>query len=567
MKNLLLFINYLKFNNKSLKLSLIITFIISVICALFELLSASFLYPLLSRYFNNQNKESTSEELLSFIEIYSGFNIFIFYFLILTLTLILRIYSNFVINKFCFDLGSDVSLKLYKIYINMNYEDITLTNSSILIDNIVNKSRNIIFDFLLPLMNIINSLFVSFLLLILLLYIDYVVTILMLSIVTTFYFLIVFAVRKKLYKNSFFLAEFSIKIVKIIRETIGSIKEVKLNRKLSNTQELNFQFFDIELRRHQLYSTFIGTTPRPFIEYIGTLLVLIILIYNINSNIEDLYKLLPLIAVIVYVIQKIVPLFNLIYLSYTTLISNNNNINQILVEVSKPYCGYADYVNYLYDFDFKSIEFIGVYFKYKNKKEYVLKDINIKIEKGDFILINGISGKGKSTFLDILTTLLDPTSGRVLLNDVIINKNLASYFKNKIAYVPQNIFLYDNTLIYNITLCNNFEDINYSLLNEIIECVGLEEIIQNLSSGMNTSLGERGVAISGGQKQRVAIARALYSLKEIIILDESTNAIDKQGEELLFENMITKFTNKLTFIIVNHGSINNNIIFNKKLNL
>jgi ABC-type bacteriocin/lantibiotic exporter with double-glycine peptidase domain len=204
------------------------------------------------------------------------------------------------------------------------------------------------------------------------------------------------------------------------------------------------------------------------------------------------------------------------------------------------------------NFSFKdSLVFNNVTFSYPDTKKNILENINLKIKKNEMIGIAGSSGSGKSTLLNLLTYLLKPNSGSIFVDSKPIEKVYVS-FRKKIGYVPQKIYLTDESLIKNIIFGQDIKDYNYNSFWDCIERSNLMELVKNLPDKENTIIGERGSKLSGGQQQRVGIARALYKKPDIIIFDEATSALDKKSEKEILET-ISNLKDKVTVIIVSHN--------------
>jgi len=201
-------------------------------------------------------------------------------------------------------------------------------------------------------------------------------------------------------------------------------------------------------------------------------------------------------------------------------------------------------------FNFKNeIELINTGFNF-NKGNIVLKNINLKINKGQTIGIIGESGSGKSTLIDIIIGLHKPTSGQILI-DGISSFQMTQYWRNKIGYVSQSIYLIDDTIKKNIALGVQENEINNTRINKLLKQVQLEKFVNNLKLGVNTKVGERGVQLSGGQRQRIGIARALYHDPDVIILDEATSALDTETESEVMETLIN-FRGVKTILMIAH---------------
>jgi ABC-type bacteriocin/lantibiotic exporter with double-glycine peptidase domain len=196
------------------------------------------------------------------------------------------------------------------------------------------------------------------------------------------------------------------------------------------------------------------------------------------------------------------------------------------------------------------VRFQNVDFKYQENSELILDNITISIPKGEIIAITGSSGTGKSTFLDIFCGLLTPTRGKIYIDNNHLFLNEKSW-QSKISYVSQNIFLNEGTILENITINQKQDSIDRILLNKVLMIAGLNNFIDNLKSGIQTYIGEKGVKLSGGQKQRIGIARALYRNTDILIFDEATNALDISNEQKIIF-LVKEHCKDKTLIFVSH---------------
>jgi ABC-type bacteriocin/lantibiotic exporter with double-glycine peptidase domain len=206
------------------------------------------------------------------------------------------------------------------------------------------------------------------------------------------------------------------------------------------------------------------------------------------------------------------------------------------------------------DFDKKifkeNLEFQKVYFSHEGSSNYILQDISLNIKKGHRIGIIGKSGAGKSTLVDLILGLIKPVSGKILIDNKNFEENLIKW-QRLIGYVPQDIFLLDDSIKNNIAFGLDKKDINDEKVYECIDLANLTEFINKLPNKENTIVGNRGIKVSGGQKQRIGIARALYNDPKILILDEATSSLDINNEtEILGE--IFKMSSDKTLIIITH---------------
>ena len=196
----------------------------------------------------------------------------------------------------------------------------------------------------------------------------------------------------------------------------------------------------------------------------------------------------------------------------------------------------------------KKIEIKNLSFQYPNSKKMLLEDINIKFENNTSIGFIGKTGCGKSTLIKLIAGLLEPTKGKILVNELDINENKISWYQN-FSYIPQNIFLFDESIKKNIAFGLEEEDIDKSRLKEAVQLSGLERFTMNLPNKLDTKVGAQGLKLSGGQIQRVGIARALYFKSDLIIMDEATSALDQKTEKDILNDFYSLKNNRFLIMI------------------
>ena len=197
------------------------------------------------------------------------------------------------------------------------------------------------------------------------------------------------------------------------------------------------------------------------------------------------------------------------------------------------------------------IELKNVSFTYENNKKKILDGINLKIKKNSKIAIVGKSGSGKTTIVDIIIGLLKPSEGYLLIDGIKLSQ--LPNWNRKIGYIPQNFYLFDESIKRNVAFGINEKNINIDKVNKAIEFAQLRDFVKNLDNGIETVVGNQGIMLSGGQKQRIIIARAAYNDPDILILDEATSAIDEEVEKEFINNLLKIGKNK-TIIIISHRS-------------
>lgn len=198
----------------------------------------------------------------------------------------------------------------------------------------------------------------------------------------------------------------------------------------------------------------------------------------------------------------------------------------------------------------EKIELENITYHYPDSEKLVLSDVKFSINRGETIALIGSSGAGKTTLADILLGLLEPVKGKILVDGKNIYDNMDAWHR-MLGYIPQTIYLSDDTIRNNIAFGIREEDIDDNAINEALKKAQLYGFVQTLDKGLDTFVGDRGVRLSGGQRQRIGIARALYYNPEILILDEATSALDNETETAVME-AIESLKGEKTMVIIAH---------------
>jgi ATP-binding cassette, subfamily B, bacterial PglK len=308
--------------------------------------------------------------------------------------------------------------------------------------------------------------------------------------------------------------------------------------------------------------------PRIFLEFLAIILFIIIIVFIFYFEKNKFTEALPIIGIYAAVSFKVLPSINRIMsaiqrlgfgrasLSALNKIIDNLRVQEKLINDNKEKSNQLTFK--------KSIVFENIFFKYENKKDFIVENLSFNIKKNSIILINGNSGKGKTTILNLIIGLLKPSSGKILIDHFELNElNNKSWLKN-IGYVAQHTNLFDDTIKNNIILSLK-KEFDEKKFQKAIDYSCLDNFVKNLNHGIETHIGERGLQISGGQKQRIGIARALYRNPEILILDEATNALDKKTEDEIL-GKLQELKKNTTILVVKHKNINESI-FDDVINL
>ncbi|MCQ2541738.1 MAG: ABC transporter ATP-binding protein/permease, partial [Lachnospiraceae bacterium] len=198
----------------------------------------------------------------------------------------------------------------------------------------------------------------------------------------------------------------------------------------------------------------------------------------------------------------------------------------------------------------ESIELSDVSFAYAGTDKYILDKVSLSIARGESVGVVGPSGAGKTTLVDVIMGLLKISAGDIKVDGVSVFEGLSSW-QRLIGYVPQNIYLSDDSIRHNIAFGIPDEEIDDDRISECIKEARLLDLVSELSEGVETVIGDRGIRLSGGQRQRIAIARALYFSPEVLVLDEATSSLDNDTEAAVME-AIEALHGKVTMIVVAH---------------
>ena len=202
---------------------------------------------------------------------------------------------------------------------------------------------------------------------------------------------------------------------------------------------------------------------------------------------------------------------------------------------------------------FEKIEFKNIYYKFPKNNDYYIEDFNFEINKKDKIAVIGETGSGKSTIVNILIGLIEQSKGEIYFDNFKHSSN--EKFFNLIGYVPQNVYLFDETIKKNVTLGSNEENIDKAKYKRLMSISLCEKFVEQLPNGSETVVGEKAIKISGGQAQRLGIARALYKNPKLLVLDEGTSALDLNTENKILDNLFEVYKD-LTTIYITHRKDN-----------
>jgi len=477
--------------------------------------------------------------------------------ILILIFLLKNIYLSFFLffqGKVIKILKINIKNKLFKKYINAPYNFHIKNNPSVLIRNLTQSVSGTV-NTILGTLSIARESLILIVIFILLFLNEPVVSISVFSALILITGLFMFFTRQALISRGEQAHLLHQEQLQTINHSLGSIRETKiLNRENYLANLFKGQVNKIE--KHAFFAYFLSVTPRLFLEFIAVFAVSIIAILFVIINLSN-EQILPIISLLAVCAIRLIPAFNLIVSSLSSRrfsMASFKIVSREMINVpiedkfrNKNLVGEKSYKKYFFK---DQIKFENVFFSHENSNIKILQNIFLEIRQGQKIGIIGKSGTGKSTLIDLILGLIKPTKGKILIDNLNLDHNLRDWQK-QIGYVPQDIYLLDDTIRNNIAFGLNTNDINQEAILKSIKLSRLKDYVSSLEEKENTIVGNRGIKVSGGQKQRIGIARALYNNPGILILDEATSSLDTFNERKIMEEIYNTAEN-MTLIIVTH---------------
>lgn len=511
--------------------------IIPIIYSLFkksENLSLNFFDKILLNFgFNEKNL------ILYYIYIFVLFNIF---------KILFVLFYNYRKFEFLVNFQSNIKDKIFKSYIWLKYNDLIKYKGSKIISN-VNKSSMLSDNILKSVIEIINDLFLILIFLVAIIFLSKLEYIFY----GIFLFILVFFIGL-IFKNKIkFIGDKLNTLIndygEYILACIKNIKIIVLKNKQNffseNAHKLNFQ-----TSKNLAIFNFLQSINRPIFEFIFIIIISLILIFSLKYY--EYYEIIIFLTILVASFSRIGPVLIRMLSNHQALVFSKAQVDELLYDISKV----DELENTVIETEklgfLESIEVKNLSFKYKDANEYLFKNLNFTIHEGDIVKISGVTGVGKSTLGEILIGLNDNYEGNIFVDGVEL-KTINNKWANNVNYIPQEPYLFNDTIINNIFFGSNKSKIDKKKFNELVEICEISKTIDKFENRENTFVGERGVRLSGGENQRINIARGLVDQSDILFMDESTNALNKEVERSLFKNILSLKKFKVIFVIT-HGN-------------
>jgi len=452
-------------------------------------------------------------------------------------------------NALSKNITSDFQIKIFRFLINQDFTYHFKHGSNEIMSNLSQKTQcfnEIIFSAV----NIINSILISLAIVIILIINEPFYTPMIIISIFLFFFITFKIKSSTVLKQGQTINLNQNFIIDIFQNTIGYLPEIIVyNLKKFFSKTLSKVSKEIAASSARIQT--ISMSPKVYLETFVIVFVILV-IYFSDLNERSIEVNISYLAILAFGTQKCLPLINSIYNLSIVFKSVTPTVNSFLNILSNGDTNILNEEEYdALKFE-KKIRIENISFQYNKNLPKILNKFNYDIIKGEKVAIKGQTGSGKSTLINIISGLLNPTDGRILIDDTPINpENLKQWQKN-LSIVPQTVFLNDATALENIAIANDLSSIDIQKVKNSAKIAQIDTFIESLPNKYNEKVGERGVRLSGGQRQRLGIARALYRDSQVIILDEPTNALDVETEKLVMDS-ITKLSKNITLIMISHS--------------
>ena len=445
-----------------------------------------------------------------------------------------------------------ISKRLLTQYLYEPYAFFLNRNSSELTTYLMSEVARVVSGALIPCMQVFARVLLVLFICVSLLLVDPLGVILVLGFIGGGYTVIYYFFRNKLFKTGKERQEYSKSMYKTLHEAFGGIKEIKLLGK----EHIFVQHYAGPAKKViNCYCAqfLIAQLPRYAFEVITFAGILIVVLYFVV--VKNYYQqIVPLVGLYTLAAYRLMPAFQQVFQDVTSIRSSRTALDTVykdFIECTNKNYKLVDATAYVLSFS-KSIGLRNVTFQYPQAQKPVIDNFNLVIKTNMTVGFVGGTGAGKTTLVDIFLGLLRPQKGDLVVDGVVIKEENLRRWQANIGYVPQHIYLCDDTVTRNIALGIPDNEIDKEAVERAAQSANIHDfIVEELPHGYATEVGERGVRLSGGQRQRIGIARALYRNPSLLVFDEATSALDGITEDTILE-AIHNLAHKKTIIIIAH---------------
>jgi ABC-type multidrug transport system fused ATPase/permease subunit len=454
-----------------------------------------------------------------------------------------------LMTRFCYRQGKKISCELLQKYLKQPYIFFLNRNSSDLTKNILAEVDRLIIGIFINVLQSFAKIVMITCICTLLVLVDPLLAMIVMVVLGGAYVAVYGLIRQKLIAAGKLSSQVNTTRYQLITEVMSTIKELKI---LGREQKFTDEYSDAatQYANAETLSQLSPLVTRYIIEAIALGGMVLIALYLITTQ-EDINKFMPLLGLYAIAGYRLMPAMQQVFSGFSLLKYHLSALDILHREMQLPekkeLMGQRAVMALKNELCIDNIDYA-----YPQASKVALKQVSLNIRRHSTVGIVGASGAGKTTLVDVILGLLEPSKGRLCVDGTVIHAHNVRDWQHNIGYVPQNICLIDASIAQNIALGVKSEDIDQRALIEAATMANLHEFIcQELAEGYDTFIGERGVRLSGGQRQRIGIARALYHNPELLIFDEATSALDGMTEKVIME-AIKRLAHKKTIILIAH---------------
>jgi ATP-binding cassette subfamily B protein len=452
-------------------------------------------------------------------------------------------------TRLSFATGSDLSVSIYRRTLYQPYAVHLARNSSEIINGISSKTNAVIYSVMTPCLVLVSSGIMLIAILAVLISVDPIISSLAFGGFGLIYVAIARLTRAQKIRNGENIARESTRVIKSLQEGLGGIRDVLIDGSQATYCQI-YRSADSSLRVAQGNNQFVAQSPRYGMEALGMLMISA-LAYMLSLQSDGIAKAIPVLGALAMGAQRLLPVMQQAYQSWSSMQGSQASFQDALDLLDQSLPEYADEPPPEPLPFRRCIRLNQIGFRYGPEFPWVLKDVNLLVEKGSRIGFIGTTGSGKSTLLDVVMGLLQPTEGSLEVDGQGVLASNRRAWQMHIAHVPQAIFLSDASIEENIAFGVSPDQIDHERVNRAARQAQIADLIESWPQKYQTLVGERGIRLSGGQRQRIGIARALYKQADVIVFDEATSALDSETERAVMD-AIAGLSQSLTVLIVAH---------------
>jgi ABC-type multidrug transport system fused ATPase/permease subunit len=460
----------------------------------------------------------------------------------------MRLALSWMSQQFAFGFGHELSVEIHRRLLHQPYLFHLQHHSSELL-SALDKVDFIIFNLVLQIFQAVSAALISIFVIAVLVRLDPLSAALAAVLIGGLYSLTLLATRRRLKGHANLISSAYEQRLKSVQESLGGIRDLILDRSQAMQVE-HFRNIDERFMRARAETAFLVASPRFIVEALGLILIALLAV-TIAGRPGGFIAALPILGALALGAQRLLPLASQLYIGWANLAVSRPIIAEMARLASLPVSDDGDMQVAPLPFT-NAIQLEGVSFHYSDRIRPAVHEVSLAIPCGSRVAIIGKTGSGKSTLADLLMGLIEPSEGRISIDDVMLSGEQLNRWRRSIAHVPQAIFLADATIADNIALGVPGTEPNMERVRQAAEIAQLADFIDTLGDGYDTEVGERGVRLSGGQRQRLGLARAIYKNAPVLLLDEATSALDDATEAALLDALDELGAEGRTVIIIAH---------------